>query len=135
MERGDFAYDEVACVVGEFRGLAGPYAMLRPLGGGREWQADPAHLRPATQDERLSAGIRAVNERARAAAVAFLDVEVPAPPVPVPGCAECDGLADRRRAARLAYDFSAETDANVLLRRHLAEEHVEGGKEREVVPG
>ncbi|MGW5423140.1 hypothetical protein [Streptomyces sp. NPDC003943] len=129
MERGDFAYDEVACVVGEFRGHTGPYAMLRPIGGGREWQADPVHVRLATQAERLSAGVRAVNERARAAAVAFLDVEVPAPPVPVPGCAVCDGLAERRRAARLAYDGSAETDANVLLRRHVAEEHVGGGRE------
>ncbi|MFD0367914.1 hypothetical protein [Streptomyces sp. NPDC127114] len=101
--------------------------MLRPLGGGREWQADPAHLRPATQDERLSAGVRAVNERARAAAVAFLDVELPAPPVPVPGCAECDGLADRRRRAWLRYDGSGEADANVLLRPQLAGEH---GEER-----
>lgn len=126
MECGTFVYDEVACVVGEFRGGAGPYVMIRPLGGGREWQADPEHVRLATQDERLSAGVRAVNERARAAAVALLDVEVPSPPVPVPGCAECDGLADRRRDARLRYDGSAEADANVLLRRHLAgEEHAE----------
>ncbi|MEV6330641.1 hypothetical protein [Streptomyces sp. NPDC051909] len=111
-------------MVEEFRGHAGPHVMLRPLGGGREWQADPAHIRLATQDERLSAGVRAVNERARAAAVAFLDVELPPAPRPAPGCAECDGLARRRRAARVAYDGSAEADANVLLRRHLAKEHV-----------
>jgi len=120
MECGAFVYDEDACVVGEFRGRAGPYVMLRPLGGGREWQADPARVRPATPDERLSAGVRAVNARARAAAVALLDTEVPPPPVPRPGCAECEELAARRREARLRYDGSAETDANVLLRRHLA---------------
>ncbi|XEC31777.1 hypothetical protein JAO84_13955 [Streptomyces fradiae] len=127
MECGAFVYDEVAGVVGEFRGHAGPHVMLRPLGGGREWQADPAHIRLATQDERLSAGVRAVNERARAAAVAFLDVELPPAPVPVTGCAECDGLAGRRRTARVAYDGSAEADANVLLRRHLAKEHAGEG--------
>ncbi|MEU8620206.1 hypothetical protein [Streptomyces sp. NPDC048623] len=102
--------------------------MLRPIGGGREWQADPAYIRLATLDERLSAGVRAVNERARAAAVALLDVQLPPPPEPVPGCAECDGLDGRRRAARVAYDGSAEADANVLLRRHLAKEHAGAGE-------
>lgn len=123
MESGAFVYDEVACVVGEFRGYAGPYVMLRPIGGGREWQADPARVRPATQAERLSAGVKAVNERARAAAAASLDTELPPPPVPVPECTQCDDLADRRHTAWLRRDGSAETDANVLLRRHLAEEH------------
>ncbi|MFJ3903359.1 hypothetical protein [Streptomyces sp. NPDC090025] len=126
MKLGDFVYDEVACVVAEFMGHLGPYAMLRPLGGGREWQAEPARVRPATPDERLTAGVRAVNARARAAAVVPLDVELPPLPRPVPGCAECDGLAARRREARLGYDGSAEADANVLLRRHLkaaAEQH------------
>ncbi|GAA3307143.1 hypothetical protein GCM10020295_65230 [Streptomyces cinereospinus] len=41
-------YDPGARRVGEFQAMAGPYAMLRPVGGGREWEADPARIRPAT---------------------------------------------------------------------------------------
>jgi hypothetical protein len=48
---------------------------VRPVGGGREWQADPAALRLATDQERLSAGVRAANDRARAA------VPAPGPPL------------------------------------------------------
>ncbi len=44
--------------------MAGPYAMLRPVGGGREWEANPALIRPATPAERLSAGVKAANLRA-----------------------------------------------------------------------
>ncbi|WP_265861260.1 hypothetical protein [Streptomyces sp. SKN60] len=116
-ERGDFLYDVVARKVGEYRGVAGPYAMLRPIGGGREWQADPEKVRPATRDERITAGVRAVNERASAT------YELMRPPAPVPSCAECDELALSRAAARERFDWSAETDANVLLRRHQSDLH------------
>lgn len=45
------------------------------------------------------------------------------PPRPVPGCATCLKLGRLREAARAAYDRSAETDANVLLRQHQRQEH------------
>lgn len=64
LERGALVYDRGARKVGEFQDLAGPYAMLRPVGGGREWEADPTRLRPATPEERLSAGVKAANARA-----------------------------------------------------------------------
>ncbi len=57
-------YDPVTCQVGEYQDKAGPYAMLRPVGGGREWEADPEQIRPATPAERLSAGVKAANLRA-----------------------------------------------------------------------
>ncbi|MEU4272276.1 hypothetical protein [Streptomyces sp. NPDC026092] len=116
-ECGGFVYDPEARRVGEYRGEAGPYAMLRPVGGGREWQADPARVRPATPAERLSAGVRAANERAG------VEYEMSRPPAPEPGCAECGVLAARRAEARGRYDWSGETDANVLLRRHRSECH------------
>ena len=47
------------------------------------------------------------------------------PPVPVPGCPRCEGLAVRREEARSRRDGSAETDADVLLRRHQ-DQAVEG---------
>ncbi|MFD3946197.1 hypothetical protein [Streptomyces sp. NPDC058579] len=121
MECGAFMYDKVACVVGEFRGSIGPYAMLRPVGGGREWQADPAALRPATPAERLSAGVSAANARAR---TRTRTVDPDRPPTPVPDCETCAALAVQRRQARALFDGSAETDANVLLRRHLLQDHV-----------
>ncbi|MEV4944575.1 hypothetical protein [Streptomyces sp. NPDC053755] len=120
MRSGGLVYDPVARRVGEYRGTEGPYAMLRPVGGGREWQADPARVRPATPAERLSAGVRAANDRAGAA------YDLSRPPVPVSGCGECAELAESRTAARLRCDWSAETDANVLLRRHLGAAHVVG---------
>lgn len=62
-ERGELVYDPVTRRVGEYQDKAGPYAMLRPVGGGREWEADPDRIRPATDSERLSAGVKAANER------------------------------------------------------------------------
>lgn len=44
--------------------------------------------------------------------------DISRPPVPVPGCPVCTELAVLRDKARARSDASAETDANVLLRRH-----------------
>ncbi|MFF4174516.1 hypothetical protein [Streptomyces sp. NPDC001750] len=51
--------------VGEFRGTAGPYWSLRPVRGGAEWEAEPAHVRPADPIERLGAEIARANRRSR----------------------------------------------------------------------
>lgn len=66
-EPGTLVHDPVTDRIGEYRAASGPYAMLRPVGGGREWQADPGSLRAATPEQRLSAGVRAANERAERA--------------------------------------------------------------------
>lgn len=99
--------------------------MLRPVGGGREWQADPEHLRPATPEERLSAGVKAANDRARTGSTPQPVPDLSRPPVPVPGCVACGLLAEQRADARARFDRSAETDANVLLRRHQWQDHPE----------
>ncbi|WP_435613174.1 hypothetical protein [Streptomyces sp. bgisy159] len=52
-----------------------------------------------------------------------IDDDLSRPPQPVPGCATCAELLVLREAARAAYDRSAETDANVLLRRHQRKDH------------
>ena len=124
LKRGALVYDPAAGRVGEYQDASGPYVLLRPVGGGREWQADPAALRPATQRERLRAGVRAANERARAAGASAPDPEdLSSPPQPVHGCTTCTELAGRRDAAQAERDRSAETDTNVLLCRHLRQEH------------
>ncbi|ATW52890.1 hypothetical protein CGZ69_27770 [Streptomyces peucetius subsp. caesius ATCC 27952] len=46
-------------------GHEGPYVQVRPLAGGREWDAEPDHLRALTQDELLSALVAEVNARSR----------------------------------------------------------------------
>ncbi|MFE8007722.1 hypothetical protein [Streptomyces sp. NPDC057418] len=51
--------------VGLVMGQQGPYLQLRPLGGGREWDADPARVRPASREELLSAQLAEVNARSR----------------------------------------------------------------------
>jgi len=124
VEPGTLVHDPQARKVGEYRGKAGPYAMLRPLGGGREWQADPALIRAATPEERLSAEVRAVNHRSgNVTATGHQGDEVSRPPVPVPDCAACGDLAVQRDDARTRCDGTDETDANVLLRRHLRAAH------------
>ncbi|WP_299536449.1 hypothetical protein [uncultured Streptomyces sp.] len=51
--------------IGEFRGLSGPNWSLRPVGGGREWEAEPERVRPATSEERMRAGVARDNARSR----------------------------------------------------------------------
>ncbi|GAA2606409.1 MULTISPECIES: hypothetical protein [Streptomyces] len=124
-EPGTVLYDTAAAKVGEYRGRSGARVMLRPVGGGREWEAEPAALRRATDRERIGAGLRAANERTLATPpVPGAGAGCPdRPPLPVPGCDACAWLADRREAARAAFDHSAVSDANVLLRQHQRKEH------------
>ncbi|WP_158687657.1 hypothetical protein [Streptomyces sp. AA1529] len=57
----DLARDRVGVVMGR----EGPYIQLRPLGGGREWDADPGRVRLLTHAEVLSARVAELNERSR----------------------------------------------------------------------
>jgi len=120
-EPGALVHDPATRRVGEYQAKAGPYAMLRPVGGGREWQADPAALTAATPEQRLSAGVRAANERAGRSTWGSADLG--RPPQPVPDCQTCAELAGLRRNARAESDASAVTDADVLMRRHQRAEH------------
>ncbi|MER6075691.1 hypothetical protein ABT187_44430 [Streptomyces sp. NPDC001817] len=60
--KGDLVLDTQSNKLGYVMGQEGPYVQLRPVTGGREWDADPAHVRAATSDERR----RAMEERTRA---------------------------------------------------------------------
>jgi hypothetical protein len=51
--------------VGIVMGHEGPYVQLRPYGGGREWDADPAALREATGAERVPPSVPADSGRTR----------------------------------------------------------------------
>lgn len=51
--------------VGVVMGSDGPYVQLRPLGGGREWDAAPERLRRLSRDELVSARLAVVNGRSR----------------------------------------------------------------------
>lgn len=62
---GDGVHDTVRDRVGRVMGHEGPYLQIRPLGGGREWDADPRHVRTLSQDELLSALLAEVNARSR----------------------------------------------------------------------
>ncbi|MEN3585949.1 hypothetical protein AAH978_17560 [Streptomyces sp. ZYX-F-203] len=128
MEPGTLVYDPHTRRVGEYRGQVGTCAVLRPVGGGRAWRADPALVREATSQERLHAEVRAANDRSTSGLVtAYPLVSVGPPPEPLSDCAECATLASRRDAARAGGDESAETDADVLLARHHQDRH---GEER-----
>ncbi|WP_246460019.1 hypothetical protein [Streptomyces himalayensis] len=64
---GTVVVDERQGRVGQVMGTAGPYLQLRPLGGGKEWDACPEAVRVATPAERLSAGVAAANAASRRA--------------------------------------------------------------------
>ncbi|MFK0157285.1 hypothetical protein ACIQVK_35135 [Streptomyces sp. NPDC090493] len=59
---GTLVIDTASDQLGYVMGHEGPYVRLRPVAGWREWDADPAHVRRATDEERL----RALVERTRA---------------------------------------------------------------------
>ncbi|WP_105974096.1 hypothetical protein [Streptomyces geranii] len=120
-EPGTLVYDPDTDRAGEYRDTVGPYALLRPLGGGCEWQAQPASLRAATPEQRLSAGVRAANERAVRDTWGYS--ELGRPPLPVPGCEACAEVDGLRQNARAESDASAVTDADVLMRRHHRADH------------
>jgi hypothetical protein len=65
LEVGDAVHDTVRHRFGRVMGREGPYLQIRPLAGGREWDADPCHLRLLTQDELLRALVAEANARSR----------------------------------------------------------------------
>ncbi len=52
---GALVVDTERSKLGYVMGNEGPYLQLRPVTGGREWDADPARVRAATDEERLQA--------------------------------------------------------------------------------
>jgi hypothetical protein len=69
LARGTVVVDEERARVGEVTGRAGARLRLRPVRGGREWDADPARVRTATPAERLHATLAAVNAASRCEAL------------------------------------------------------------------
>ncbi|MEV6542306.1 hypothetical protein [Streptomyces sp. NPDC051665] len=63
-EPGDLVYDAATRKIGEAVDHVGLYWQLKPVGGGREWDAH-GPLRPATLEERLSSGVALANARSR----------------------------------------------------------------------
>jgi hypothetical protein len=62
---GDTVEDTGRGRFGRVMGFEGPYVQLRPIGGGREWDADPEHIRRTTLSEALRADVKAANARSR----------------------------------------------------------------------
>ncbi|MGH3310169.1 MAG: hypothetical protein ACRDP3_06240 [Streptomyces sp.] len=62
---GTVVFDEERGRVGEVMDQSGGRLQLRPVRGGREWDADPAHVRTATTAERVRATLAAVNAASR----------------------------------------------------------------------
>lgn len=62
-EEGKAVKDTSTGRVGRVMGHEGPRYQLRPLNGGREWEAEPAALVLATPSEVLSARVAIANKR------------------------------------------------------------------------
>ena len=63
--KGAVVVDEESGRVGQVMDQAGGLLQLRPVRGGREWDADPARVRTATTGERIAATLAAVNAASR----------------------------------------------------------------------
>jgi hypothetical protein len=62
---GTVLVDTARNAVGVFQvELRGRY-LLRPIGGGREWETSPEYTRRATDAERMQAAVRLKNDRSR----------------------------------------------------------------------
>ncbi|QNP71350.1 hypothetical protein IAG44_19200 [Streptomyces roseirectus] len=125
MEPGTLLYDPTTDKVGEFQARSGKYAMLRPVGGGIEWQADPDTLRPPTDSERIGAGVKAANAQAtRKYPLLEPTVDITSVPEPYPNCASCADLVLLAKSAGEKRDLSAQVDARVLMRQHHKQAHL-----------
>ncbi|MZD04266.1 hypothetical protein GTW43_04100 [Streptomyces sp. SID5785] len=62
-EIGALVVDTRTGRIGVVMGHEGPYAQLRPVSGGREWDAPPGSLREATAAEGMSAKVAVANGR------------------------------------------------------------------------
>lgn len=62
---GELVHDTAIDKVGEFRGSVGGRWMLRPPGGGTEWEADPAAVAPPGMYEHLRALVAVDGARRR----------------------------------------------------------------------
>ncbi|MDX3455564.1 hypothetical protein PV396_27120 [Streptomyces sp. ME02-8801-2C] len=62
---GDTVEDTGTRKVGKVMGYVGPYVQLRPIGGGREWDARPDDLRPVTESQALRTAVAVANARSR----------------------------------------------------------------------
>ncbi|MGW0997664.1 hypothetical protein ACWD5V_31210 [Streptomyces sp. NPDC002523] len=60
---GELVYDTKRDRVGEVVDYQAGRALLRPSGGGVEWEASPDELRPADANERLRARVNEMNAR------------------------------------------------------------------------
>lgn len=60
-EPGEMARDGRTGRVGRVMGHVGPHYQLRPLNGGKEWEADAEHMRPATQSDAFSNAVAQAN--------------------------------------------------------------------------
>lgn len=64
-QMGDVVRDAATRRVGRVMGHVGTYFQVRPLNGGKEWDALPDNLRPAAQSDALSEALTDINSRSR----------------------------------------------------------------------
>ncbi|MEV5609231.1 hypothetical protein [Streptomyces sp. NPDC052225] len=62
---GATVHDTAFGRIGVVMGYEGPHVQLRPLGGGREWDAAPDHMEIMTRTATLSARVAEANARSR----------------------------------------------------------------------
>ncbi|WP_055524501.1 hypothetical protein [Streptomyces graminilatus] len=65
LKLGDTVEDTGTRRIGKAMGFEGPYVQVRPVGGGREWDARVDDLRPVTDADALRSAVAVANARSR----------------------------------------------------------------------
>jgi hypothetical protein len=109
----DIVKDTDSNKIGRVMGFVGPYVQLRPVGGGREWDAQREHLESVDAAEALSVRVAEVNVRSRRGAAVATGTVLANPENPRSGArtpsAECElakrpGYEDLHDACRQTHD-------------------------------
>ncbi|MFI0909997.1 hypothetical protein [Streptomyces abikoensis] len=101
--------------VGEVMAAVGGRVLLRPPGGGREWEARPGDLRPAAGADALRARVADANERSRR------ECDGHAPPPA--RCRVCWEIKQGRYGAVEAGDREEAARLATAMGRHQREAH------------
>ncbi|MFF4409016.1 hypothetical protein ACFY2W_31800 [Streptomyces sp. NPDC001262] len=112
---GALVLDTRRDLIGEVMDAVGGRVILRAPGGGREWEALPCDIRPATSTDALSAKVADANERS---------TQGPLAP-PRPRCATCADIRRRRHKALEADDRDEAARLTTVMGRHQREAHSE----------
>ncbi|MFS8200612.1 putative ATP-grasp-modified RiPP [Streptomyces sp. CWNU-52B] len=109
---GDTVEDTQRQAIGRVMGFVGPYVQVRPVDGGREWDALPDRLRPVPLTKMLSVGVAAANARSLGGATAAVNAPFPLDTMPMRATTALLLAKDSEKELRRAGPTTTKSDKN-----------------------